>query len=133
MQLKPGLTHDRIFVRHSTADGILTVFVSGPVTSEFLIQYAENHLDLWADQSSILWDLRDMIFIHFDVQTYWSVPEVFSKVHAARKTGKTALLLDSEDFQLGELLVEFTELYKSPIKHSVFTSIAKAKNWLNSE
>lgn len=121
---------DTAEIRHEVSAGILEVFVSGPVTVELLVGYAESHLDEWANNKCILWNLQKISFVNFSLADYKNMSKRFGHIHVARKSGKAALLLIAGDQSLGDLVSEYSKVNESLVDTRAFSNEAEARNWL---
>ena len=118
-----------VLITHSANRGLLRVTVTGPATIEALAAYAMEHVTVWREARLILWDLR-LLKLNQDLKALKNTSVTFRHARESRPGGKTAMVTNWSDLQLGKLVSRYSERQNLHIEHRCFGSIGEAESWL---
>ena len=127
---QPKIQHK---IQHNIENGILHVTVAGSIRIPELAAYARAHIDDWSNCRGVVWDMRDLEFFGFSLESLLGMPDEFAEVRVARAGGRTALVVRKRDDLLGEMVVNLATAPDWQIERQVFLSIEDALAWLNQE
>jgi hypothetical protein len=124
---------DRNFkINHYASADILIVVVVGSADVGSLVAYTEQHIDVWANNPRLLWDLREMDFANISLAQIRNLTSSFSEANDRRRGGRTAILVEAgHGVGIGRLVIEYSEIHESPVQHQLFQSRRDAEAWLS--
>ena len=117
-------------ISHKIEDGILYVTVDGSVTVSDTIAYVQNHIEVWAQNSRVLWDCRRTLFPRVVSETLSGLSDEFGEVFRVRAGWRAAILVREVDDIVGNMFVDMLQDYSVPVEYKAFVNLHEARKWL---
>ncbi|MEM8767807.1 MAG: hypothetical protein AAGE43_10210 [Pseudomonadota bacterium] len=119
-------------VSHKISDGVLIVRMHGRVSLNLLRNYVTEHVSEFAAHDRLIYDLRDWDVSALTTESLMNADNVFTEVHALRKQGRAALIIQQHMEELGRIFVAVYESKEVPVDIGLFSTDAEADQWVRS-
>ena len=80
----------------------------------------------------MLWDFRRALFPIIKSETLSGLSDRFGEVFRVKSGFHTALVVRGADDLLGNMLVDMSDAYNSPVEYKAFFTLDEARSWLQS-
>ena len=115
-------------IRTDTQKDLTTISVKGTLIADDLVNAINNFYT--NPTRLVLWNANDCILGELSAIDLQNASRQIAKVKNGRPVGKTAFVIEQDNFGLGVLFEGFTKIEHLPYEYRTFTSEEEALRWL---